>query len=715
MTVTAADDAHPPVARGDRGVPRPAAGRPTRRRSSRCRRAAPRWCRRRQLSRAHRLRGAPQGRGRQPDRLVQGPRHDHGHLARPSRRARKAVICASTGNTSASAAAYAARAGLICAVLVPQGKIAIGKLAQALVHGAKLLQVDGNFDDCLDARPQARRSTTRSRWSTASTRTASRGRRPRRSRSSTPSGDAPDVHCLPVGNAGNITAYWKGYREYAADGRRHPHARGCAASRPPVPRRSSPGARSHEPADDRHRDPHRQPGVVDQGAGRARRVRRPRSTRSPTEQILAAYRLLARSEGVFVEPASAASRRRAAAGRTRPGALAAGPAGRLHGHRPRAQGPGVGDLAARRRRVDRSRSTPPPPPRSSGCWPDRCRRRVPGRPGARPGAGDQREPRPGLRLRSGWPWPVRRPRRRGHRRRASASTSPARAPASCPPTSRTSSCGRSAPPSRELGWAAAAACACRCAQPHPARPRAGLVGGRDRRRRRWRPGRCRPAVDRRRRRRGAAAGRPSSRATRTTSRLPARRADAVAWTDGDGRARPSGSTVDPRVAPVVLVPDATGCRRTWPAACCPTSVPHADAAANAGRAALLVARADRATRPAARRPPRTGCTSARGRRRCRESLALRRPAARAPGHAAVVSGAGPSVLVLALGRPTSRRRPGGRRGRALAASTPDGLARAAAARSTRAGAARCWSALVTTRIVLSSGNDAADATGVVTS
>ena len=77
----------------------------------------------------------------------------------------KAVICASTGNTSASAAAYAARAGLACAVLVPRGKIALGKLAQALVHGARLLQVDGNFDDCLElARKLA--ATTRSPWST---------------------------------------------------------------------------------------------------------------------------------------------------------------------------------------------------------------------------------------------------------------------------------------------------------------------------------------------------------------------------------------------------------------------------------------------------------------------------------------------------------------------------------------------------------------------
>ena len=76
------------------------------------------------------------------------------------------MICASTGNTSASAAAYAARAGLTCAVLVPEGKIAAGKLAQALVHGAQAAQVHGNFDDCLRAGPRAGLATTRSRWST---------------------------------------------------------------------------------------------------------------------------------------------------------------------------------------------------------------------------------------------------------------------------------------------------------------------------------------------------------------------------------------------------------------------------------------------------------------------------------------------------------------------------------------------------------------------
>ena len=153
----------------------------------------------------------------------------------------KAVVCASTGNTSASAAAYAARAGLTCVVLIPEGHIALGKLAQALVHGARVLQVRGNFDQLLDHRPRACRTTRRSPWSTRSTRTASRARRPAHSRSSTCSGDAPDVHCIPVGNAGNITAYWRGYLRVPGGRACHASCRGCSASRRPARRRSSLG------------------------------------------------------------------------------------------------------------------------------------------------------------------------------------------------------------------------------------------------------------------------------------------------------------------------------------------------------------------------------------------------------------------------------------------------------------------------------------------
>ena len=134
-------------------------------------------------------------------------------------RGQQAVLCASTGNTSASAAAYAARAGITCAVLIPQGKIAMGKLAQAVMHGAKIIQIDGNFDDCLElARKTHRRLPDRSRWSTPSTRYRIEGQKTAAFEIVDALGTAPDVHSLPVGNAGNITAYWKGYTEYHRDG-----------------------------------------------------------------------------------------------------------------------------------------------------------------------------------------------------------------------------------------------------------------------------------------------------------------------------------------------------------------------------------------------------------------------------------------------------------------------------------------------------------------
>src|SRR4030081_3257677 len=128
----------------------------------------------------------------------------------------KAVICASTGNTSASAAAYAASAGLTCAVLVPQGKMTMGKLSQAVVHGARILQVDGNFDDCLElSRKTAADYPVTLVNSVNPVRIA--GQKSAAFEISDVLGEAPDIHFLPVGNAGNITAYWAGYSEYAAD------------------------------------------------------------------------------------------------------------------------------------------------------------------------------------------------------------------------------------------------------------------------------------------------------------------------------------------------------------------------------------------------------------------------------------------------------------------------------------------------------------------
>ncbi|MGY1638486.1 threonine synthase [Geodermatophilus sp. SYSU D00742] len=216
----------------------------------------------------------------------------------------QAVICASTGNTSASAAAYAARAGLVCAVLVPQGKIALGKLAQALVHGAKLLQVDGNFDDCL-----ALASKLAIDYPVSLVNSVNQFRIEGQKTASFEIvdvlGDAPDIHCLPVGNAGNITAYWQGYREYAADGTasRTPRMWGFqAAGAAPIvtgqvvenPQTIATAIRIGNPASWTKALAARDEsgGLIDSVTDR---------------EILAAYRLLARSEAVFVEPASAAS------------------------------------------------------------------------------------------------------------------------------------------------------------------------------------------------------------------------------------------------------------------------------------------------------------------------------------------------------------------------------------------------------------------------
>jgi threonine synthase len=216
----------------------------------------------------------------------------------------QAVICASTGNTSASAAAYAARAGLLCAVLVPQGKIATGKLAQALVHGAKLLQVQGNFDDCLALASKLALDYPVSLVNSVN-QYRIEGQKTASFEVVDALGDAPDIHCLPVGNAGNITAYWQGYREYAADGTatRTPAMWGFqAAGAAPIveghvvenPSTIATAIRIGNPASWT-----KALAARDESGGRIDAV--------TDRAILAAYRLLARKEAVFVEPASAAS------------------------------------------------------------------------------------------------------------------------------------------------------------------------------------------------------------------------------------------------------------------------------------------------------------------------------------------------------------------------------------------------------------------------
>ncbi|MEV6694164.1 threonine synthase [Micromonospora sp. NPDC051196] len=216
----------------------------------------------------------------------------------------KAIICASTGNTSASAAAYAARAGVTCAVLVPQGKIALGKLAQALVHGAKLLQVNGNFDDCLALAAKLAQDYPVALVNSVNI-DRLHGQKTAAFEIVEALGDAPDIHCLPVGNAGNISAYWMGYTEDAAAGNatRTPRMYGfqAAGAAPivtgqvvPEPSTIATAIRIGNPAswtkalDARDASG----GLIDAVTDR---------------EILAAYRLLAREVGVFVELGSAAS------------------------------------------------------------------------------------------------------------------------------------------------------------------------------------------------------------------------------------------------------------------------------------------------------------------------------------------------------------------------------------------------------------------------
>jgi len=216
----------------------------------------------------------------------------------------KAVVCASTGNTSAAAAAYASRAGLTSAVLIPEGHIALGKLAQALIHGAKVLQIRGNFDEAL--------SIVRALGEKAPVTVVNSVNPHRIDGQKTGAfeivdalGDAPDVHCIPVGNAGNITAYWKGYCEYRAAGRatRLPRMFGFqAAGAAPIvngkvvehPETVATAIRIGNPA-----SWYGATAAASESGGGINAV--------TDEEILAAYRFLASEESVFCEAASAAA------------------------------------------------------------------------------------------------------------------------------------------------------------------------------------------------------------------------------------------------------------------------------------------------------------------------------------------------------------------------------------------------------------------------
>ncbi|MBF0457567.1 MAG: threonine synthase [Nitrospirae bacterium] len=216
----------------------------------------------------------------------------------------RAVICASTGNTSASAAAYAARAGIRSVVIIPEGKIALGKLAQAIIHGASVLQIEGNFDEALSL---VRKIVERYPITLVNSINPFRieGQKTAAFEVCDQLGTAPDYHVLPVGNAGNITAYWKGYKEYKAAGKIEtlPKMVGFQAAG------AAPIVLGH---------PVEKPETI----ASAIRIGNPASwtlaveaqTQSggvidsvTDEEILSAYAMLATTEGIFCEPASAAS------------------------------------------------------------------------------------------------------------------------------------------------------------------------------------------------------------------------------------------------------------------------------------------------------------------------------------------------------------------------------------------------------------------------
>lgn len=216
----------------------------------------------------------------------------------------RAIMCASTGNTSASAAAYAAKCGLDCFVLVPGGKVAAGKMAQAVAYGSRIIEVEGNFDDALNA---ARELTAKHPVALVNSVNPHRiqGQKTASYEICESLGDAPDILAIPVGNAGNITAYWKGFVECAETDRStlHPKMYGFQAAGAAPIVEGNPVAEPHTIAT-------------------AIRIGNPASWTSATsardesdgvieavtdDEILEAYRLLARTEGLFVEPASAAS------------------------------------------------------------------------------------------------------------------------------------------------------------------------------------------------------------------------------------------------------------------------------------------------------------------------------------------------------------------------------------------------------------------------
>ncbi|MCA9849317.1 MAG: threonine synthase [Dehalococcoidia bacterium] len=225
-------------------------------------------------------------------------------VAKAAEAGARAVICASTGNTSAAAAAYAARHGLTCYVVVPNGKIAMGKLAQAVMHGAQIVQIDGSFDDALNiVRDLAEHHEVALVNSVNPHRIE--GQKTAAFEIVDELGDAPDLLCIPVGNAGNITAYWRGFVEYHQTEKSTllPRMWGFQAAGAAPLVSGEPVAKPETIATAiRIGNPASWDGAID-----ARDSSQGAITAVTDDEILEAYRLLASREGVFCEPASAAS------------------------------------------------------------------------------------------------------------------------------------------------------------------------------------------------------------------------------------------------------------------------------------------------------------------------------------------------------------------------------------------------------------------------
>jgi threonine synthase len=216
----------------------------------------------------------------------------------------KVVICASTGNTSASAACYSARAGLKSVVLIPDGNIALGKLSQALIHGAKVIAIKGNFDEALELVKEISGKYPITLVNSLNPYRIE-GQKTGAFEICDTFGEAPEYHAIPVGNAGNITAYWKGYNEYKAAGlsSKLPKMLGFQAEG------AAPIVLGHPV-----KDPHTIATAIKIGnpaswkqAVAARDESGGLIDTVSDDEILAAYKLLASKEGVFVEPSSAAS------------------------------------------------------------------------------------------------------------------------------------------------------------------------------------------------------------------------------------------------------------------------------------------------------------------------------------------------------------------------------------------------------------------------